>query len=652
MKDFTLTTVFSPYALLLTSCFLIPLSLIAQPSHSDTGDLIEHGLSYESTPSPPVTSIRNAQHVQQLNKTAMLMVNNRGLAAGRQHAGIALQYARKVKDIPGELDALRLSGLLASEDGDLGAAMQYYTVGLKKARNYSYTQDYWSFYNSMGATATDMGNHKYAGKLLHEALQSYKRYPPLSKDSAVVAASICSNLATCYSRLGNHGKALAYGRRAIATLAPVQYRASVTKLVAGLLEMKSVHYAARDSAQRRLQAATAIHHRQNNVLGEAHTLLDLADFNFKLGNLATANRLALETNELARRIKSVGIQRSALQLLSQITVAKGNFRDAVMYRDQLAALNSTIFTIETARSLGQQRASLEARQREHDRMRIQKLTQANLENRKLSNTQRYWMMIMLGSLLVAIICIVIVTLYYRKLKERNTSLSLANEEIQRQAEENQRQADENHRQAEENQRQAAEKQVLLQELHHRVKNNLQIISTLLSWQQEVEPELASALEASQARILSMALVHEQLYATDNLAEVQLDAYLTKLLDTLHTSYNSTQKPIIITKTLAPLIMTVKEAIPFGLLVNELVTNSYKHAFAGRASGRVHVELSGQGASFQLLVADDGLGLHNSNKVPTASLGTQLIASLAKQLKAILEVESDCHTGTRCTLARA
>ncbi|UOQ75184.1 sensor histidine kinase [Hymenobacter cellulosilyticus] len=129
----------------------------------------------------------------------------------------------------------------------------------------------------------------------------------------------------------------------------------------------------------------------------------------------------------------------------------------------------------------------------------------------------------------------------------------------------------------------AEKEVLVQEIHHRVKNNLQLISSLLAWQssRSSDPAVVDELTSSRARIQSMALVHDFLYRADNLAHVRLDTYLAELLNSLHTSLNSAQQPIELSAELDAVVMDAREASAFGLLVNELVTNAYKHAFTPR-----------------------------------------------------------------------
>nr|WP_262905073.1 sensor histidine kinase [Hymenobacter pini] len=202
-------------------------------------------------------------------------------------------------------------------------------------------------------------------------------------------------------------------------------------------------------------------------------------------------------------------------------------------------------------------------------------------------------------------------------------------------------------------RAVAEKEVLLQEIHHRVKNNLQLVSSLLAWQRSILPDplLQQALASSQARIQSMALVHEFLYRADNLSQVRMNEYLGELLESLHSSLTTPQQRIQLSSSLAPLVMDPKEASALGLVVNELVTNAYKHAFRDRDRGNLHVALEQTTAGFQLTVQDDGAGLPAAETTPeTHSLGLQLVNTLARQLKASVSTAPLLPTGTQVIVA--
>ena len=188
----------------------------------------------------------------------------------------------------------------------------------------------------------------------------------------------------------------------------------------------------------------------------------------------------------------------------------------------------------------------------------------------------------------------------------------------------------------------AEKEVLLKEIHHRVKNNLQIISSLLHLQSvKLEDEaLLRAFDDSQHRIRSMALIHEELYQSGDLARIDFVAYVRRLTDNLFESYGVDENRIGLSVEVDSLLLTIDKAIPMGLIINELVSNSLKYAFPGDRQGRIRIELrAGEGDPFSLTVGDDGSGLPEDIDVDTAeSLGLRLVTSLVGQLRARIDVD--------------
>jgi len=160
-------------------------------------------------------------------------------------------------------------------------------------------------------------------------------------------------------------------------------------------------------------------------------------------------------------------------------------------------------------------------------------------------------------------------------------------------------------------RSLAEKEVLLQEVHHRVKNNLSVISGLLKLQASLiqSPEQAmAAFQNSRDRISAMALVHAALYQTSDYASIDMDAYLTKLTRQLILAYGG-RGDIHLDARAGEVTLNMNAAIPCGLILNELITNAFKYAFPQGGPGHIHVELRSLADShFEFTVTDDGIGL--------------------------------------------
>lgn len=190
-----------------------------------------------------------------------------------------------------------------------------------------------------------------------------------------------------------------------------------------------------------------------------------------------------------------------------------------------------------------------------------------------------------------------------------------------------------------------EKEVLLKEVHHRVKNNLQVISSMLNLQSSTVSNEAAlgVFQDSQNRVRSMALIHEKLYQSGSLAQIDFCDYVTNLVDYFQRSYQSPGIRIKVDDD--PIYLGIDTAVPCGLILNELVSNALKHAFPKGQTGNIVVELGYyQEREISLRVSDNGIGLPpDLDYSQTTSLGLQLVNSLVAQINGRLQLESTIGT---------
>ena len=191
-------------------------------------------------------------------------------------------------------------------------------------------------------------------------------------------------------------------------------------------------------------------------------------------------------------------------------------------------------------------------------------------------------------------------------------------------------------------RSLAEKEVLLQEIHHRVKNNLAIITGLLELQgAEVgDPEARRILENSKRRIFSIAKVHELLYQHEELDRIEFSRYIRKLTNTMDQLSRTDEKQISIEYQLENVYLNIEQAIPCGMVMNELITNAVKHAFAGKTRGTITIGLREQDSIVHLSIRDDGVGMNDFDINEQGSLGVTIIKLLVEQLNAELQYEGN------------
>ena len=252
------------------------------------------------------------------------------------------------------------------------------------------------------------------------------------------------------------------------------------------------------------------------------------------------------------------------------------------------------------------------------------------------------------SFLWVIVLLLVIFLGYRQQKKmvEGKTAELRRELFERQM------AEKELLESEQNLRQSlAEKESLLKEIHHRVKNNLQIVSSLLYLQEDYMQDAKGVeiLRESQNRVKSMALIHEQLYGTADLAKIDFGRYVQGLTANLFDAYGIDPARIRLDVRAEDIALGVDMAVPCGLIINELVSNALKHAFLPDTGGTIEIIIRIMGPGrLELVVADDGVGLPRSHAdAIKKTLGLRLIDTLTTQLDGTLAIQTE--NGTRFSI---
>ena len=192
-----------------------------------------------------------------------------------------------------------------------------------------------------------------------------------------------------------------------------------------------------------------------------------------------------------------------------------------------------------------------------------------------------------------------------------------------------------------------EKEVLLKEIHHRVKNNLQIVSSLLQLQSQTlkDPEISRVFQDSQNRIDSISLIHKNLYISPNIGKLDVIDYVQNLVTNILISYQIEPGRIALETNLEPVNLNIDQAIVCGLVMNELLSNSLKHAFPGQTTGKITIDLHNIGDTIEMVIQDNGIGLpDNLDWSNTDSLGLSLVYDLVtEQIEGNIKVERNHGT---------
>jgi len=199
-----------------------------------------------------------------------------------------------------------------------------------------------------------------------------------------------------------------------------------------------------------------------------------------------------------------------------------------------------------------------------------------------------------------------------------------------------------------------EKNILLKEIHHRVKNNLQVISSLLGIQsRKIKDKVAlSAIQEGRTRVHSMSLIHQNLYKEDNLTGIELQQYLQQLCLSLFNTYNINEKRIKLTTDIEPLVLDVDSVVPLGLILNELITNALKYAFPDNRKGEIKITLQEKTDGLFLSVEDDGIGIEDTDKLLDGdTFGYDLIDAFKHKLNADLKIEGSNGTSIKMLIKK-
>lgn len=196
-----------------------------------------------------------------------------------------------------------------------------------------------------------------------------------------------------------------------------------------------------------------------------------------------------------------------------------------------------------------------------------------------------------------------------------------------------------------------EKEVMLREIHHRVKNNMHIMQSLMNMQKEYteNEEIKNILNDFISRIKSIAQIHEILYQNDNFAKIDMQVYINNIFTYSYMSFASYKFDIQVDKEITNICLSIEEAMPIGLLVNEILSNIFKHGFKGKNKGKLSIKFKQKKNEYELRIKDDGVGLpanieiSNDISKPSKSYGMHLISILTQQLKGKIDIIRDNGT---------
>jgi two-component sensor histidine kinase len=292
----------------------------------------------------------------------------------------------------------------------------------------------------------------------------------------------------------------------------------------------------------------------------------------------------------------------------------GNYKTALMYADSALVMERTLLDEKRLDAIREMEAKYHKLEQDNQILILQKQQDATNRNMYLA---------LLGAGFIASLALGIYLLYRQKSKT-NGILEQKNKQITGMLQ---------------------EKDLLLREIHHRVKNNLQVVSSLLNLQSNyITDEIAlEAINEGKNRVLSMALIHQNLYSDEHLTAIETKGYFDDLLDQLFESYNIDEQYITLEKEIDNFLIDVDTMIPLGLITNELISNALKHAFKDRAQGKIYFSVKDFDGNIIITIRDNGIGVEPSSFATSRSFGNKMIQAFVQKMKANLQVRNDNGT---------
>lgn len=367
--------------------------------------------------------------------------------------------------------------------------------------------------------------------------------------------------------------------------------------------------------------------KANNWLSAANSYNLIAECFLELKKFDLARKYIDSCKLLIAKIEELGPTLSNMLTEAKYFKFTGNLNKAAAYYDKYIKYKDSIQKVDNESKLINQKISFDLYQQENQLIQKEKQIQKSKLLYEHERTRRSYLLI--GIIILALV-ITFLIISNRLNKRRQSELFIKNKHIVQQ-----KNAIENA---------LKEKEFLIKEIHHRVKNNLQIISSMLSLQSDVieNKEAKEVLQESRLRINSMSIIHQMLYNKSSMSEIAFSEYLKSLLSQIESSYSSQAHPVKTILKSDAITINIDTAIPLGLIVNELVTNSFKHAFSPKQEGTIEIHFTKQSEQYVLTVRDNGKGFKpESSKVQ--GLGTELVQMLTQQLNGNIEYRTENGT---------
>lgn len=509
---------------------------------------------------------------------------------------LTLKDSAKISIIEINLGTLyKQKGLYEKSLGYLLAASYY----LEKSEP---TTNLASCYNSIGTLYSRIGEPQAALDFHYKAVSVRQ-----TLNLKAGLSSSYNNIGNVYLSLKQYDSALANFEKSLEIKRELNDRDGLAIVLnnIGELSLKTGQLA---KAQELLQESLSIRLETNDKLGVVSSRNNLANVYMLEGNLVAAERELKLSEAMATDMGLLEELKDNYELQVKLYEKKENLDKALDYSRQLLVVKDSLLNQEKAQSLAEMQTRYESMKKEDRIALLEK--EGLLQVVELERRQVWIVSLTLAMVLIAIIGMLI---YHNLRTVRKNKVHI---------------------------------ELLLKELHHRVKNNLQILSSLLSLQsQQLTDDTAlKAVKSSESRINAMALIHRKLYTVDQNRTVDIKEYITELIQYLVYSYGYHEKNFKLDLQINEISIDVDKAIPLGLILNELISNAFKHAYENQPNPSLMVNLAyPDDHELQIRIRDNGAGMPPVDEKQRKTFGMKIVSTLLKELKGSLDVKNENGT---------
>lgn len=563
----------------------------------------------------------------------------------------ALKYYRQVAEASNVdqkllAETFNAMGVIFAYRDYLDSSLYYYGKTKKIYQNLGDTSNYVHVVANLTALYKDQARYQDALDIAFEAIKILQ-----PKGNTRELASIYNSVATVYKKLDEFDRALEFQkkalqiRKALGLNKPIGQsynnigetfirlglydsafnnlsRSLVIKRNAGdqkalpatlnnlglaLLELR--RYA---EAEKALLEAIAIKEAHEDRAGLVQSLTYLARLNLEQRQPGDAYRYVIQGESLARDIGSLDLLAEILDMKIQILTGRKDFASALKHAQELLLIQDSLFNVEKVDAMFSIQARYESEQKEQE---IELLNERDRAAQLNLQAQQRWITSLVTGVILLTVIVILVFLLFRATRKGKDRAEL-----------------------------------LLQEMHHRMKNNLQILSGILSLQsQELKDEKAlEAVKESESRVHAMALIHKKLYNTKQHRTIQMHDYISELLNYLRHSYGFAGRQLELKLNLEPIDLDVDKAIPLGLILNEIILNAFKHAFIDHSDPMLSVSMTRQKTNRLTIVIEDN-GKGNITTEKSNSFGVKMINLLTRDLSGTMSTQALNGTSIHLTI---